>query len=464
VRPRSGENTGIPPVPFPKDRSGLARRLVGQALRAGAVAAEVMIQEGPDFSAVVRLGVVEKLLQASSRKIGMRMFCGTRSAISSSSDFSQAGLDRMVCDTWDMARAAGEDPFAGLPSEDHYTTAPPDTQFCFPAAGRLPAEEKIAQARACEEAALAVDARITNSEGAGFADSMTAVTYANSAGVCLSYQKSACSLYAAPLAEADGQKQRDYWLVRHPDMGSLPPPREVGEEAGRRALRRLGARRVATCTVPVVFDPRTAGTLLKHLADAVSGTALVRKSSFLVDRLGARVASPLVTVCDDPLFPGGLASRPFDAEGIASRTTTVIRDGVLESYLLDTCSARKLGLRSTASSIRPLDGPPAAGPSNFYLKPGTATPEEIVASVRHGLYVTELIGFGVNVVSGNFSQGAVGLWIDGGRLAFPVEEITIAGNLKDMLTSVEAVGNDLLALGETFAPTLLIGRMVVSGS
>ena len=461
---RSGEDAGIPTVQFPGDRSGLARRLVAQVLQAGASAAEVLIHEGPDFSAVVRLGAVEKLLQASSRRIGLRVFCGTRNAISSTSDFSPPGLRRMICDTWDMARAAGEDPCTGMPSENQYAAAPPDLKVCFPAAGRLRADQKIALARACEEAAFAVDPRITNSEGAGFADAVTAVTYANSIGVCLSYQKSVCSLYAAPLAEADGQKQRDYWLATHPDLGRLPPPREVGEEAGRRVLRRLGARRIATCTVPVVFDPRTAGTLLKHLADAVAGTALVRKASFLVDQLGARIASPLVTVCDDALFPGGLASRPFDAEGVASRTTTVIRDGVLESYLLDAYTARKLGLQSTASSIRPLDGPPAAGPSNFYLKPGTDAPEEIIASVRHGLYVTELIGFGANIVSGNFSQGAVGLWIDGGRLAFPVEEITIAGNLKDMLTSVEAVGNDLLALGEIFAPTLLISRMVVSGS
>ena len=461
---RSGEDAAIAPAQFPGDRSELARRLVTQALEAGAAAAEVLIREGPDFSAVVRLGAVEKLLQASARRIGVRLFCGTRSALSSTSDFSSPGLHRMICDTWDMARAAGEDPFAGLPSENHYTMSPPDLQLCFPSAGRLPADQKIALARACEEAALAVDARITNSEGAGFADSVTAFTYANSIGVCLGYQKSVCSLYAAPLAEADGQKQRDYWLATHPDLDRLQPPREVGEEAGRRVLRRLGARRVATCTVPVVFDPRTAGTLLKHLADAVAGTAQVRKASFLMDRLGARVASPLVTVCDDALLPGGLASHPFDAEGVPSRTTTVIRDGVLESYLLDAYTARKLGLQSTASSIRPLDGPPAAGPSNFYLKPGTAAPEEIIASVRHGLYVTELIGFGANIVSGNFSQGAVGLWIDGGRLAFPVEEITIAGNLKDMLTSVEAVGNDLLALGEIFAPTLLIGRMVISGS
>ncbi|MBZ5495299.1 MAG: TldD/PmbA family protein [Acidobacteriia bacterium] len=433
-------------------------------MQAGAVTAEVLIHEGREFSTVVRLGAVEKLVQAGSRRLGMRIFQGTRCAISSTSDFSAASLHQMVCDTCDMARAAGEDPAAGIPEQDLYARDVPQLHLFFPAADGLPADQKIAWARTCEQAALQCDPRINNSEGAGFSDSVATVTYANSAGVCASYDRSVCTLYAAPLAESDGQKQRDYWLTTHPDLKRLQPPQEVGAEAARRVLRRLGARRVSTCSVPVVFDPLTAAALLRHLADAVSGTALVRKTSFLAGKLGARVASPLVTICDDALLPGGLGSRPFDAEGVPSQTTSVVRAGVLESFLLDSYTARKLGLRSTANSNRPLHGAPAAGPSNFFLEAGTATPDEIIATVKNGLYVTDLIGFGVNLVSGNFSQGAAGIWIDGGRLAFPVEEITVAGNLKDMLTSVEAVGNDLLALGEIFAPTLLIGKMVVSGS
>lgn len=454
----------IPEVSCAQDREQLARGVAEEAIQRGASAAEVLVDEGRDFSAVVRLGAVEKLVQVSSRRLGMRVFHGTRCAISSTSDFAPAALHRLVRDTCDMARATGADPAAGLPPVELYARDLPELQVCFPVAGRLPAEEKIAFARACEEAALKYDPRINNSEGAGFADSVTSVTYANSIGVCRSYDKSVCSLYAAPLAELDGLKQRAYWLTTHPDLGQLQSPQQVGAEAARRVLRRLGARRVATCTVPVVFDPLTAGAVLKRLADALSGTALVRQASFLTGKLGSQVASPLVTVYDDALLPGGLASRPFDAEGVPSQTTTVICDGVLESYLLDSYSARKLALRSTANSNRPLHGAPCAGPSNFYLKAGTATPDEIIATVRNGLYLTELIGFGVSIVSGTFSQGAAGLWIEGGHLAFPVEEITIAGNLKDMLTSVEAVGNDLLALGEVFAPTLLIGKMVISGS
>ncbi len=442
----------------------LARRVVGQAVRAGASAAEALVNEGRDFSTVVRLGAVDKLVHTSSCRLGIRIFQGTRCAVSSTSDFSESALELMIGDTWEMARAAGEDPAAGMPAAESYRHESPEMELFFPAAGELSANQKIALARACEESSLAYDPRINNSEGAGFADSIISVSYANSYGVCACYKKSVCSLYACPLAESDGHKQRDYWLATHPDLNRLQPAGQIGTEAARRVLRRLGARRVPTCTVPVVFDPRTAAALLKHLADAVSGTNLVRQASFLSGKLGTRVASPLVNISDDALLPCGLGSRPFDSEGVPSQTTSVVRNGILESYLLDSYAARKLRLNSTANSNRPLHGAPTAGPTNFYLHAGPATPEEIIGAVKDGLYVTELIGFGVNVVSGNFSQGAVGLWIEGGRLTFPVEEITIAGNLKDMLTSVEAVGNDLLTQGEIFAPTLLIGRMVVSGS
>jgi len=446
------------------DRRELARSLTEDALRSGASSAEVLIHEGPDFSTVVRMGTVEKLVQSNSRKLGLRVFHGTRSAIFSTSDFSPVSLRQVVRDTLELARAAGEDPGSGIPSGELYAHVAPDMRLCFPAASLLSIEQKMALARECEEASLRHDPRIRNSEGAGFSDSITSVTYANSGGVCARYERSACTLYSSPLAEDGVQKQRDYWLTTHLDLTRLQSPREVGVEAARRVLRRLGAKSIPTCTAPVIFDPLTAGALLKNIADAVSGTALVRKASFLADRLGSQVASPLVSMLDDPLLPGGLASRPFDSEGVPSRTTTVVRDGRLESYLLDSYSARKLGLAPTGNSNRLPHGAPAAGPSNFYLKPGTVSPDEIISTVKQGLYVTDLIGFGVNIVSGNYSQGAAGIWIDGGCLAFPVEGITIAGNLKDMLTSVEAVGNDLSILGEICAPTLLIGRMVVSGS
>ncbi len=445
------------------DYKELASEVVNMAKQAGASAAEVAVREGTEFVTSVRLGSVEKLLQANFRKLGMRLFAGTRSAVSSTSDFAITSLRRLTSHTLEMARAAGDDPAAGLPSEGLYREGLISLPICYPEASQLASEAKIDLARRCEESSLKFDSRINNSEGAGFSDSLTHTTYANSLGVCQEYSKSIVSLSTTPLAESAGQKQRDYWLSTHLDLAKLQSPEEIGTEAARRTLRRLGAQKVRTCEVPVVFDPITAATLLKHLSEAVSGTVLQRKASFLLDKMGDRVASPLVTIIDDALLPGGLGSRPFDAEGVPSQTTAVVHNGVLQNYLLDAYSARKLGLTSTGNANRELHGPPSVGPSNFYLAPGSFSPESIVGSVKQGLYVTELIGFGVDIVSGNYSRGAAGMWIENGVLTHPVEEITIAGNLKDMLTTIEAVGNDLVSLGEIFAPTLLIGKMVVSG-
>ncbi|HYK89722.1 MAG TPA: TldD/PmbA family protein [Acidobacteriota bacterium] len=442
----------------------LCSDVLEMSLREGATCAEVLLHEGLEFSTAIRLGNVEKLQQANFRKLGVRVFAGGRTAVSATSDFSVSTLKGIIRDTIDMARMAGEDRSACLPTEDTYNRPVQSLEICFPASSDLAAGTKVEMARRCERAALAHDPRISNSEGSGFSDSLLQISYANTVGARSSYRRTLASLWAAPLAEMNGQKQRDSWLTAHPDISRLQSPEGVGMEAARRALRRLGARKVVTCEVPVVFDPRASAALLKHIAESVSGTALLRKASFLMDKLGQQVASPLVTMCDDALLPFGLASRPFDAEGIPSQMNTVIRSGVLESYLLDWYAARRLGLRSTANSNREPHGGPSSGPSNFHVAPGNATPDEIIASVRKGLFVTELIGFGVDIVSGNYSQGAAGLWIENGRLAFPVEEVTIAGNLKDMLMDVEAVGNDPVILAETFAPTLMISKMVVSGN
>ncbi len=446
------------------DRIALARDVVEMALNAGADAAEVLLREGTEFSTSVRLRGVEKLHQARFRKMGVRVFSGTRTAVSATSDLSSDTISGLIRDTLGMARAAGQDPKAGLPSPDLYTPERPKLALAFPAAEGMTADEKIRLARECEEASLLYDPRINNSEGAGFSDSLIHVAYGNSQGIFASYAKSVCSLMTTPLAELDGRKQRDFWLSTHLDAAKLQPPAEIGVVAARRTLRRLGARKVSTCEVPVVFEPLAAASILKHLSEAVSGTVLMRKASFLTDRLGCRIASSGVTVHDDGLLPGGVGSRPFDSEGVPSRRTTVIRGGILENYLLDAYSARKLGLRSTGNSNREPHGSASVGPTNFFLEPGEVSPEDIVGTVKKGLLVSELIGFGVNIVSGDYSQGAAGLWIENGVPVFPVEEVTISGNLKDMLTRIEAVGNDLLSLGEVFSPTLLIGRMVVSGS
>jgi PmbA protein len=446
-----------------EDRETLARKVLELALGAGASDAEVVIREGSDFSAVVRLQKVESLQQANYRRLSLRAFDGKRAAVAATSDFSTAAAGKVVSDALEMARAAGDDPWAGLPSPEAYSSRMPDLQVCFPAASELPVEDKIALASTCERAALEADPRIVNSEGAEFSDKLVHNLYCNSLGVCSAYSKTTVSLNVTPLAESGGSRQRDYWLTTHLDFSKLEPPERVGIEAARRTLRRLGARKIKTCEVPIVLEPLAAALVLKHVSEAVAGTALVRKASFLVGKLGARIASRLVTIRDNALLEGGPGSRPFDAEGIPSKSTMVVHEGVLESYLLDSYSGRRLGLESTGNSNREPNGGPSVGPSNFFLEGGTAHPAEIIASIKKGLIVTELIGFGADIVSGNYSQGASGIWIEDGQPAFPVEEVTIAGNLTDMLLGIEATGNDLRALGEVFAPTVLIGKMTVSG-
>ncbi|HLY38255.1 MAG TPA: metallopeptidase TldD-related protein, partial [Candidatus Binatia bacterium] len=250
----------------------------------------------------------------------------------------------------------------------------------------------------------------------------------------------------------------------HRKLGALDAPDAVGREAARRTLRRLGARRPPTCECPVIFDPETAASLLRHLAGAISGSALYRRMSFLVDRLGEQVASPAVTVIDDPLRPAGPASRPFDGEGVRQARRVVVERGLLRTYLLDSYSARRLGLRTTGHAARGVGDAPGSGPTNFTLEPGPWSVEAIIRSVARGLYVTELIGFGVNPVTGDYSRGATGLWIENGELTHPVEELTIAGNLRDMLRDVEMVGNDLAPRNAVASPTIKIARMTVAGA
>lgn len=258
--------------------------------------------------------------------------------------------------------------------------------------------------------------------------------------------------------------QRDYWYSTKRKLRDLASSEEVGRRAALRTIRRLGARKIKTCQVPVVYDSETASELLGNVSAAVSGYAVYKEASFLAGAVGKTVASSCVTILDDGLIPGGLGSRPFDGEGLSTRKTPVIRKGVLENYLLDSYSGRKLGMASTGNAARSVGDSPSVAPTNFFLVPGTQTPEEIIRSVRSGLYVIELIGFGINLVTGDYSQGAVGLWIENGELSYPVEEITIAGNLKNMLMNIETVGNDLELRGSVASPTLKIGRMMVAGN
>jgi PmbA protein len=437
---------------------------VALAAAAGATAADAVAVESESSSSAVRLGEVEKVKLARERRLGLRCLVGTRSAVASTADFSEASLQRFAADIVEMARIVAADPYAGFPAPAELARDWPDLQLANPEGLDLDPDERIERARRCEAAALAVDPRLDNSEGADFSLSSGRVAYASSVGFAGAYDSTSYGLSVSPVARENGAMQRDGWWDSSRSLARLAAPEEIGRIAAERTLRRLGARRVPTQRVPVVFDPITAASLVGHLAGAVSGTALYRRASFLLERMGEVVASPAITLVDDARVVGAPGSRPFDAEGLPTRRTVVIENGVLRSWLLDGYSARRLGLASTASAGRGVGDFPAAGPSNFFLEPGEHTPEAIVASVERGLYVTSLSGFGVNGITGDYSRGAAGLWIENGVFTHPVEEVTIAGNLLDMLRDVEMVGDDLRLRTRIAAPTLKIREMALAGT
>ena len=446
---------------------GLRTELLVDVLRRaqarGATAADGFLIEEQHFTASVRLGQVDTVKHSRDQRLSLRVFAGRASAAASTSDLSRDSLERVVDEATALARVTAEDPHAGLPDPDELIGRVPDLELEDTTGEEPTPEAKIDLARQTEAAALGFDPRITNSEGAEYWDRRARYAYATSHGFARGYATSGFGLSVAPVASANGEMQRDYWYSAARHRRALEDPASIGRTAARRALRRLGARKVKTVEVPVVFDPDTAASLIRPVAGAASGPSLYRRASFLLDRLGKRIAAPAVTLVDDGLLPRALGSRPFDGEGLATRRTVVIGEGVLESYLLDSYSARKLGLRSTHHASRDGSGVGVAT-TNLVLQPGTATPEALIRSVKNGLYVTELIGFGINGVTGDLSKGAAGQWIENGELVYPVEEVTVAGNLLDMLAAIEEIGNDLVLRDRTASPTLLIGRMVVAGN
>ncbi len=440
-----------------------AREVVARALQAGATDAECVFAEGDEFSATVRLGEVENVKEAGSRAMGLRVLIGRRSGSAYTSDLSEAGLHRLVTSAVALAGVTSEDPYAGLPEPGELGCASANLDLYSDDIQSLSAAGKIDLARRCERAALNLDRRIVNSEGGSFDSAWSRRLLVNSRGFAGEYRRSSCTLSVVPVAQDAGGMQRDYWYSLSRSLAGLDSPEEVGRRAAERVLRRLGAVKVETRRAPVVFEPRTARSLLSSLFEAVNGDSVYRHASFLAGKLGEPVAAPQVTVLDDGLLPGGFGSSPFDDEGVPTRRTVVIEDGVLRSYLLNTYTARKLGLKTTGNASRSLAGNPGIGPGNFYLQPGPHRPEEILATVRDGFLVTELMGFGVNLVTGDYSRGAAGLWIRNGEPVFPVHEVTIAGNLGQMLAGIEMIGADLEFRGALGAPTLKIAEMTVGG-
>jgi PmbA protein len=445
------------------DYAKMAAEIVQQALAAGATDAECTISEGDEFSANVRLREVETLKEAGSRGAGLRILRGRHTGSAYTSDLSGDGIRQMVRSAVELADITTEDPHAGLPGPEELGSITGDLGMYCGDVEALATDLKIDMARRAEDASLRADARITNSEGASFDTHVGRHAFANSRGFAGEYRASYCSLSTVPVAREGESMERDYWVTSARGFAGLEKPEDVGRIAAQRAVRRLGARKVETQKVPVVFEPRTARTLLDNIFDAVHGGAVYRNESFLAGKLGERVASEKLTVIDDGTIPGLFGTSPFDDEGVPTRRTVVIEKGVLRSYLLNTYTARKLGLRTTGNASRGLAGNAGVGNGNLYIEKGEAAPERLIAGFREGFYVTELIGFGVNIVTGDYSRGAAGMWIRGGELAFPVSEVTIAGSLQEMLMNLDAVGSDLEFRGSLAAPTLVVGEMTVGG-
>lgn len=451
------------------------------ALRSGASDAEVVAFEGEEFHVKVRLGQVEQLVESGSRALGLRVFFadkdGQRTASTSTSDLSADGLARLVSGAIDLAKVTGVDPFAGLPDSDLLGSRNEDLALYFDDVNAIPPEERIDMARRCEAAAMGYDARIQNSSGADCEVSTSHRIMVNSRGFQGEYRRSYCGFSVTPIAQdATGAMQRDYWYSSARTSRLLESPEEVGRTAAQRALHRLGARRVPTQKCPVVFPAEVARGIMGNLLSAADGDAVYRNASMFAGKLGEQVAGENITMIDDggmvfdhlldgeQLRVGGFGTAPFDGDGLPTRRTVVVERGVLKEYMLNTYTGRKLGMPSNAKASRGLAGAPGIGGGNFFLEPGAQTPEQIIGDVKNGLYVLSTMGFGVNLVTGDYSQGVSGLWIEDGELAFAVEEITIAGNLKDMFRNVVAIGNDLNFRGAGAVPTIRVEGMTIAGS
>jgi len=452
------------------DLESLTADVVAMAMRAGASDAEAVVREGDEFSVNVRMGQVETLKESGSRGLGLRVFLGTRSASTSTSDLTADGIRLLVEGAVALAKVTEDDPFTGLPETSAFGSVTDDLHLYFDDVYSLDGPQRIEWARRCEAAAMAADPRITNSDGGSFDAATGRKVMANSRGFVGGYRTSYAGVSAAPLAmDENGHMQRDGWWSSARRLANVESPEVIGKEAARRTVRKLGARKVPTQRVPIVFAPEVARGLIGSVFEAASGDSIWRHASFLAGKMGAQIAASSLTIVDDNTMllangTGGFGSSPFDGEGLPSLRTVVMRDGVLETYLLNTYSARKLGMKSTHNASRGLAGTPGIGCGNLYLEPGTQTPEEIIAETGTGLYVTSLMGFGTNIVTGDYSRGATGLWIENGVLTHAVEEVTIAGNLGEMLMHVSAIGNDLVFRGSVASPTIRIDGMMLAGA
>lgn len=444
----------------------LGADVVSRAQKLGATVAECTVHDSAHLSAKVRLGEPELVEEAASRAVGLRVMIGQNVAVTYTSDLTKGGLTRLIEDGIELAKLSQPDPFAGPPDAASLSTTAQHRELDLfdPEVDRVDAAEAVRRATAAERAALDFDPRIKNTEGGTFTRVSGASVLVTSGGFQGASRGTYASVVVSPVVDDEGGKKRSgyYWSSRR-HLSQLESEREVGIEAARRTLRKLGARKVESQEVPVIFDPDAARSILGLVASCVHGGSIWRRSSYLLDRLETPIASELVTIVDDPLIARGPGSRPYDGEGLLSRVNSIVDRGVLKSYQLDTYSAKKLGSQSTHNASRGSSGGVGVGSTNFHLLAGTSSADDILRSTKRGLFVTSMMGFGFNAVTGDFSRGASGFWVENGELAFPVSEVTISLNLDQLLKRIDAVGSDLDTKTSIASPTIRVSSMTLAG-
>ncbi len=448
-----------------KDYRSLAAELVSELKKQGAEAADVYIVSTNGFNTTVRLGKIERLQQSISKGLGLRVIKNGAMANTFTTDFQDRAVKDLARETMQIVQVSNADKDNGLAPKEMLGSYEGKLMLFDESIAKLTPEKKIEMARLAEETGMKFDKRIKNANGTSWSDSRSQVTLVNSDGFVGQYQMTQASMSVSLLAEdEDGTKQTDGHFTFGRYFNTLASPQAVGEEAGRRVIRKLGGRKVKSAVVPVVLDPRVASFLLGDVFGAASGGSIYRRTSYLVDKVGHQIASPMITIADDATMADGVASRPFDAEGVRSSSVVVVEKGVLKQYVCDSYAARRLNLKPTGNAARSYQGNPNVGSTNLFIKNGDTSPADIIKSVKNGLYLDRVGGQGMNSTTGDFSMGANGRWIENGELTHAVQEITVAGNILKVLSNVKTVGNDLnFKLGTTASPTLLIGEMTIGG-
>jgi len=445
------------------DYRDLAKKLVHRAKKKGAREAEAFLEIGRQSSCRVREGEIEDLTEATSKGVGLRVISNQRLGFAYTSNFDPDTLNQFVDRALQLAQAAAPNKLNGLPSPKDLSNRSEAGELFDPEVASLPSDWKIKASLEIERAGKAVDPRITTFDSVGAGDSVSEVVVATSGGLVDAYSGTYAFLYAVPVASDGTQLQTSYWVDYKRLFKDLEPPEEVGRQAARRALRMLGAKKVKSRRVPVVFDPLMAASFVDSIASAANGDAVFKKSSFLAKLLNQQIGAEHLSIVDDGLLPRGLGTAPFDGEGVPTRKTAIIENGVLRNFLYDSFTARKAKAHTTGNASRSYNALPSIGTNNLYLAPGAKTPESLIREVDQGFYVTAMLGRGADIVTGQYSRGANGLWIEKGELSYPVQEVTVAGDLLQMLQQLDAVGSDLQFRGSTGAPTIRFAELTVAG-